>query len=882
MKAFTQLILASVFAAANSRPARNLVQESTCTLIKKCVSYPPDDEHPNGSHGDSLVCELSEEDSDKLDVQFVDIAETSITPNLDDVISMKSTLTSSEAIIDLSGPTMYIADNARVRVNNPRKTRSKFDWNFGSKIRSIGQRPKPKPGQLRNIRKKVRSIGPHRTPRKLKALEKTGTLNALVIRAIDKDGVEPDASIDQLRKDFFENELSLRKQMKRCSHEQLTIDPFTGPTPTDMYIEGGVVDVKMDFSVKEKEGMAEAAMKAAKETIGDLEDDRFGLVMFCFPPGNKNKEGREFMAYAYADDKYSFYNNEWCTYTSGQMHEVGHNLGLAHSGEINENEYGDRVGAMGSASQDLELCYNPQKSYQLGWYEDQVKTINPLDGVGRRDYILNGVTDYKKNDDALVVLRLKQMNKDQDFYIGFNRDNDFNKETQEDKNMVTIVRKDVGGHKEYGQSTKVASLTPGERYILKDFNDDRSIQVVFLGLYDGDARIAVIDNIDSIPRSDGKCQEFTVEVFTDPHPEDNKWYIQDTEGIGEVVATSPPFFRENNSYKTKVCLPLGQNKKTYEFVIFDNYGDGLCCSQGFGFYKVYDNENRVIFEGAENFKQERHEIEVQGDQDAEPSSNRDFYLDSFSDAIPEPEAKCRNYTVQVLTDRYPSDSSWEISGLTSFNDEELIAESPIYDQVNTLYETNVCLEVGRVYEFTFSDTYSDGIEGHYAIIDDIGKVPVYGDVQSGKFDVRSNTFMVLDTFESEESIDEPIDVSIDISIDESSEESSEESSDSSSEESKRSKRRKKRKQDKSSDESGEEEDVTIRAKPEQNCSESPDTKFRFNSNNGPMTQDCDWLSRRRRKRMKKYYCNKALINKPGKKVRSRCPQTCASVGLGKC
>ena len=243
-------------------------------------------------------------------------------------------------------------------------------------------------------------------------------------------------------------------------------------------------------------------------------------------------------------------------------------------------------------------------------------------------------------------------------------------------------------------------------------------------------------------------------------------------------------------------------------MIFDNYGDGLCCSQGFGFYKVYDDENRVIFEGAEDFRQESHEIEVQGDEDAEPSSNRDVYLDSFSDAIPEPEAKCRNYTVQVLTDRYPTDSSWEITGLTSFNDEELMAESPIYDQVNTLYETNICLEVGRVYEFTFSDTYSDGIEGHYAIIDDMGEVPVYGDVQSGKFDIRSNTFMVLDTFESEESIDESIDELIDISIDESSEESSDESSD----ESKRSKRRKKRKQDKSSDESGEEEDESIRSK----------------------------------------------------------------------
>jgi len=49
-----------------------------------------------------------------------------------------------------------------------------------------------------------------------------------------------------------------------------------------------------------------AAMKAANELIDDLDDPMFGLIMFCFPPGNPDP----FLSFAYPNSKYSFYNNE--------------------------------------------------------------------------------------------------------------------------------------------------------------------------------------------------------------------------------------------------------------------------------------------------------------------------------------------------------------------------------------------------------------------------------------------------------------------------------------------------------------------------------------------------------------------------------------------
>ena len=61
----------------------------------------------------------------------------------------------------------------------------------------------------------------------------------------------------------------------------------------------------------------------------------------CIPPGTSGG----WIAYAYINHWLSVYNDRWCEYPSGQMHELGHNLNLAHSGE--GATYDDQSGMMG-------------------------------------------------------------------------------------------------------------------------------------------------------------------------------------------------------------------------------------------------------------------------------------------------------------------------------------------------------------------------------------------------------------------------------------------------------------------------------------------------------------------------------------------------------
>lgn len=101
------------------------------------------------------------------------------------------------------------------------------------------------------------------------------------------------------------------------------------------------------------------------------------------------------IAYAYINSYLSVYNDQWCNSPSGQLHELGHNLNLAHSGE-GTNAYGDQSGMMGysySTDEGPIMCFNPAKSWQLGWYDGRYATVDPLSQTWSGKLI--GVTDYQ-------------------------------------------------------------------------------------------------------------------------------------------------------------------------------------------------------------------------------------------------------------------------------------------------------------------------------------------------------------------------------------------------------------------------------------------------------------------------------------------------------
>mmetsp|Transcript_28355 Transcript_28355/g.59402 ORF Transcript_28355/g.59402 Transcript_28355/m.59402 type:complete len:750 (+) Transcript_28355:136-2385(+) len=553
---------------------RHLEQGISCRLFIEEVMY------NDGSSQEDWVCELPQEEFSKLGLQYIKIDRLDAVIPTKDVKSGESILIMSRAIVDTEDSKMYIPSNAIIEVHN----------------QSVEDA----------VSKLTRNLA-----------EKTGTLNTLVVRFVDRNGVAPNATIKKLENDFFDDDGCLKSQYEACSYGKLKIQPFSGTTQTGVTIEHGVVEVHIDLDVSTStiDDLKQKGHLATGTTLGDLMfNNTYDLVAYVFPPGCVGT----WIASAYTNGKFSFYNNEAGSGVAFQVHEVGHNLGLAHSGA--STEYNDKTGMMGSSfgDDDFYMCFNPAKSFQLGWYNNKVKTIDPFstpDAVS--EFTLNGVSDYEQNDDALIVLRLEQTALDPDYFIGYNRDSRMNQDTYEDKNMITIIRMDLSGE-DKPKSEKVGSLYPNQTFKIENFNNERDVKIRFVSVSNGtshirDAAIQVIDieNAPNItPPEERECENHTFEVYTDRYPGDNKFVIVQGNGTGKIVGQSPVFVKNLTTYTTEVCLPYKQN---YKFVLYDKHEDGICCGQGHGFYRAFDSQGNDLFHSNElneefDFKVEFFEV----------------------------------------------------------------------------------------------------------------------------------------------------------------------------------------------------------------------------------------------------------------------------------
>ena len=165
----------------------------------------------------------------------------------------------------------------------------------------------------------------------------TKTVLALRVEAADATTSSSAAVISDKIFGTSGDSVNLKSQYAACSHGKLIFEPATGNG-----IDGGVSTVSIQNTVAGAENgvIRDAVTNAGNIKFGNMQN-QFDYVMQCLPPGTNGG----WIAYAYINWYLSVYNDLWCNYPSGQMHEIGHNLGLAHSGET--ATYDDQSGMMG-------------------------------------------------------------------------------------------------------------------------------------------------------------------------------------------------------------------------------------------------------------------------------------------------------------------------------------------------------------------------------------------------------------------------------------------------------------------------------------------------------------------------------------------------------
>jgi hypothetical protein len=177
------------------------------------------------------------------------------------------------------------------------------------------------------------------------------------------------------------------------------------------------------------------AINVINNAFGQSANSIANHVMFCLPPNAMSG-----IAYAWVPGWRSVYKDEWCTYVSGQMHEIGHNIGFYHSNE--KSSYEDQSGMMGYSyygSDTPVMCFNAAKSWESDWYENNEVTFTIGTDTAEL-YTIRGIATVDANNSAQkALIKINNPKSSTDYYINFNHQTGVNRGTEEGGNQGKAV-----------------------------------------------------------------------------------------------------------------------------------------------------------------------------------------------------------------------------------------------------------------------------------------------------------------------------------------------------------------------------------------------------------------------------------------------------------
>mmetsp|Transcript_14639 Transcript_14639/g.20885 ORF Transcript_14639/g.20885 Transcript_14639/m.20885 type:complete len:614 (-) Transcript_14639:293-2134(-) len=256
----------------------------------------------------------------------------------------------------------------------------------------------------------------HEEARSRRLADLSSSPKFLVVRVKDSNGLQPQSTVQDLKEEVFTGTLTMKKQFARCSGGKYT--------PTEATVSGSVSNFSggvLEVTVSNLNGVdATTCMSRAINAIPS--GISYDMKMIICP---QEVDFGSLGAVAYVNGDTSWYMNNFGSFPHFQMHEIGHNLNMAHSNSFYSDGLGNRelkdpTCNMGSEAVDTKdwgnLCYNAPKSYYTGWYptiEVDPRTENLKESlIGVNDFV-DGLrsTEY-------VVIKIKGSGQVSQFNIG--------------------------------------------------------------------------------------------------------------------------------------------------------------------------------------------------------------------------------------------------------------------------------------------------------------------------------------------------------------------------------------------------------------------------------------------------------------------------------
>jgi hypothetical protein len=160
----------------------------------------------------------------------------------------------------------------------------------------------------------------------------------------------------------------------------------------------------------------------------------------------------------------------------------------------------------------------------------------------------------------------------------------------------------------------LSKLKEGGSYVFENYLESGRDLVVKMTEKSEDNQEAIVDiyfqqdsnnsqqrkiSIDDCP---GHQIRFEVTLVADAYASDSSWELVrekaqsiNTQAATVVASKARETFANYETHDDLVCIDRGE---TYTFTIFDQYGDGICCSAGWGSYSLF-LDGRELFRGGE-------------------------------------------------------------------------------------------------------------------------------------------------------------------------------------------------------------------------------------------------------------------------------------------
>jgi lysyl endopeptidase len=106
-------------------------------------------------------------------------------------------------------------------------------------------------------------------------------------------------------------------------------------------------------------------------------------------------------------------------------------------------------------------------------------------------------------------------------------------------------------------------------------------------------------------------QQVILELLTDNYCEETSWEFRTASGV--IIDSGGPYQASTDDNTTFIEAFDVALDNCYEFEIFDEFGDGICCAFGDGAYSLSSDSGEVIFEGGTFLDSEVTEISIGGE-----------------------------------------------------------------------------------------------------------------------------------------------------------------------------------------------------------------------------------------------------------------------------